>query len=364
MNKVMILGGYGTFGSRIAELLVRDKIPVVLVGRNAKKLDDINGKLNSALVDTLNIDAHIELDTYLQDIKPNVLINTIGPFQNADYKIAKACIKAGVHYIDLADAREYVNNINVLDANARENNIAVISGASTVPTLSSAVLEYYAPQFDEIETVRFGISPGQRIDRGLATTRAILGYVGKRLKGCAGHKKRFGWQDNYRQKYTKLRARWMANCDVPDLDLLPEKFGLKSIQFSAGMELSFIHFGIWGLGWLRRLGLPLPLEKFAPALLKASKFFNFLGTDHGAMHVTMQGIKDGESLCKTWFIYGFDGDGPYIPCAPAVVLAKVLLENSERSNSLIGATPALSYVTLEEYVAVLSHKKIETDCID
>jgi predicted DCC family thiol-disulfide oxidoreductase YuxK len=34
-------------------------------------------------------------------IRPRVVINTCGPFQNADYAVAQACIVAGVHYIDL-----------------------------------------------------------------------------------------------------------------------------------------------------------------------------------------------------------------------------------------------------------------------
>ncbi len=364
MTNVMILGGYGTFGRRIAELLIRDHINVVLVGRNPRKLKYIKERFNSSYVETLNIDANIDLRTHLENQRPKVLINTIGPFQNANYSIAEACIDKNVHYIDLADARNYVNSINILDKKATENNVAVISGASTVPTLSSAVLEHFNPQFDQIDILRFGISPGQKIDRGLATTKAILSYVGTRLEGCAGHKTRYGWQDNYRQKYTKLPPRWMANCDVPDLDLLPPKFGLKRIQFSAGMEISLIHFGIWGLGWLRKIGLPLPLEKFAPTLLKLSKLFNFLGSDDGVMHMEMRGVKDGKHISKTWFIYGFSGDGPYIPCAPAVILTKILLNDSNRAKTLIGAAPALSIVTLNEYVNLLAHKQIETDLIE
>ena len=37
MNKVLILGGYGNFGKRIARLLTRQNIAVIISGRDANK---------------------------------------------------------------------------------------------------------------------------------------------------------------------------------------------------------------------------------------------------------------------------------------------------------------------------------------
>src|SRR6202012_59582 len=115
----------------------------------------------------------------------------------------------------------------------------------------------------------------------LATTQAILGYVGKRLKPCAGSQTRYGWQDLYAQTYPEIGRRWMANCDVPDLDLLPEEYGIKKIRFSAGMEVSLVHFGIWFLSWLVRFRFPFDPTTHASAFLKASDCFDFLGSADG-----------------------------------------------------------------------------------
>lgn len=355
MNKVMILGGYGTFGKRISELLTTKNISVIVAGRDAQKAQGVAKTLPAHLVTVAVFDAHRELAKAFETYKPKIVINTIGPFQNANYRIAEICIEHGIHYIDLADARDFVVEISALDQVAKDAGVAIISGASTVPALSSAVLDHYLPEFDEMTSLKFGITPGQRIDRGLATTTAILSYVGKPLKSCAGFPKRYGWQDNYLQDYPKLGKRWMANCDVPDLDLLPSKYGLKSIQFSAGMENPIVHFGIWGLGWLRRLGLPLPLERFANPLLKLSKIFNLFGSNHGAMHMMMTGRKNGQAIEKSWFVYGWNGDGPYIPTGAAVVLVQKIL----RDDFVIGAYPAVGLVTLNEYETALASKQIE-----
>jgi len=40
MDKVLILGGYGNFGKRIATLLTRQKIAVIIAGRDGKKAQD------------------------------------------------------------------------------------------------------------------------------------------------------------------------------------------------------------------------------------------------------------------------------------------------------------------------------------
>ena len=43
--RVVILGGYGVFGSRLAELLVRDGHDVVITGRDAGKLTKLAKRL-------------------------------------------------------------------------------------------------------------------------------------------------------------------------------------------------------------------------------------------------------------------------------------------------------------------------------
>src|SRR5438876_304704 len=133
MNQVLILGGYGNFGSRIAAALVKDKISIIIAGRERKKAEALRNKLNKDFAENIitvaAFDANKELDKQLDILKPTVVINTIGPFQTTDYSIAKACIQHNIHYIDLADARDFVVGITCLDSLAKENNVLVVSGA-------------------------------------------------------------------------------------------------------------------------------------------------------------------------------------------------------------------------------------------
>jgi hypothetical protein len=356
-QSVFILGGYGNFGKRIADALVRAGVPVIIAGRSREKAEALVAMLG-ALAQVAVFDANVELDAQLEALKPKVLVNTCGPFQNADYRIAESCIRHGVHYIDLADGRTFVTGITELDAQAKAAGVSVISGASTVPCLSSAVIESFKDEFSEIGEMIFGISPGQKAERGPATTKGIMSYVGKPLKPYAGHPNPYGWQDVYQQEYPELGKRWMANCDIPDLDLLPAHYGIRSIRFSAGLELAPLHLGLWALSWLVRVGWALNLPAYSTTLLKAANWFDRFGSADGGMHVILRGKDvDGRSHERRWFIIAKDGYGPYIPTIPAVVLAKKLMCDVPVVK---GALPCVALVGLGEYLAELSGYPITT----
>jgi len=217
------------------------------------------------------------------------------------------------------------------------------------------VLEEFKHEFSQIDSLKYGISPGQKAERGLATTQGILTYLGKKLKPSAG-RTRYGWQDIYCQEYPKLGRRWLANCDIPDMDLFPQKYDIKEIQFSAGFENRFLHFSVWVVSWLIRLGLPLKMERFAAQLLKLSHWFDRFGTSDGGMHVIISGKgQDGKPHQRTWFIIAKNGDGPQIPCVPAIILAKKLVAGELTAT---GAIPCVAIVGLTEYMAELSEFEI------
>src|SRR5262245_45393296 len=65
------------------------------------------------------LDADAPTSCELAKQKPDLLINASGPYQTQDYQVARACIGAGVHYFDLADARGFVMGLGQLDEEAK-----------------------------------------------------------------------------------------------------------------------------------------------------------------------------------------------------------------------------------------------------
>src|SRR5439155_7734608 len=90
--------------------------------------------------------------------------------RSSDLAVARAAIEARSHYIDLADGRQFVVGISSLNAQALAAGVTVTSGASSVPALSSAVVDRYLPRFRRLDAIRMGISSGARAP-GLATVK-------------------------------------------------------------------------------------------------------------------------------------------------------------------------------------------------
>lgn len=363
MKKVLVLGGYGNFGKRISIGLAKSGIAITIAGRNGKAAQNLAEEINqhypNAEAHTAVFDIEKELPKQLRLLKPMVVINTCGPFQTKNYSAAICCIESKIHYIDLADGRDFVDSITTLDKKAKDAGVMVISGASTVPGLSSAVLDHYKSLFKSIDSLIYGITPGQKAPVGLATTQSILTYLGKPVKPAPGTTKiRYGWQDIYSQNFPVLGKRWMANCDISDIDLFPEHYNIKEIHFSAGLEISLLHLGLWFLSWVVRLGIPLNLYKHAQFLLKASRWFDPLGTADSGMHMLIKGVDiHGKMKTIKWFIIAKNADGPQIPAVPAIILARKLVSGQLK---MVGATPCVGLISLEEYLAELKTFNIKT----
>jgi hypothetical protein len=361
VSRILIVGGYGAFGARVAERLAREGgTEIVIAGRDALKAAEYAQRLaavssTAALVTHAGLDAVTASSDQIAALKPSVTINASGPFQGQGYGLARACIAAGSHYVDLADARAFVTGITRLDDAARAANVCVISGASSVPGLSSAVVQDYASDFSRIETVEIGISPGNKFDPGVATGASILSQAGRphayRKTGRAATA--YGWQGLSRHRFPEIGARWMSDVDVPDLELMPQHFpSLQSVRFRAGVEIGAFHLGLWSMSWLVRAGLIRDLGSLASPLLRAKRKLSFLGSDRGGMYVTLGGRDANASTRELhWHLLAGSGHGPYVPGIASVILAKRLAAGRGPSP---GARPCFALFSVADFEAAVA----------
>lgn len=356
MTRILVLGGYGVFGRRAVERLARDAtLEIIVAGRSEERARvtawALGGPGKAAL-------GHTVLDATGPDLRalgglgPRVVLNASGPFQSQDYRLARACIEQGIHYVDIADARAFVTGIRILDAEAKAAGVLVVSGASSVPALATAVLDHLARRFKTIETVEHGISPGNSFDPGVATTASVLASLGAAfpmlIKGT--YQQVHGWQSLRSLDIPEAGRRLFGNCDVPDLDLLPERYAsLHTVRFQAGVEVAPFHYALWLLSWLRRFRLVPRPERLARPLLKLKNRFTRLGSDTGIMTMTVTGmLPEGEAGRVTWTLLARQGHGPYLPTVPAVMLARALARGEV---DLRGAMPCVGLMTLENFTA-------------
>ena len=80
------------------------------------------------------------------------------------------------------------------------------------------------------------------------------------------------------------------------------------------------------------------------------------------MHVAIEATKsDGSRIRRTWYLVAKQGDGPEIPCIPAIVIARKLARG-ERIEP--GARPCVGMMTLEEFDNAVRHLAIAWHIVD
>ena len=366
MKRVLVIGGYGNFGSYIAKALADDaNITLLIGGRSQAKADAFAADLkaiNPAEGCALDIDRNIE--ARLRELRPDIVVHTTGPFQLQDHRVAKAAISVGAHYLDLADARRFVATIGELDEEAKAADVAVIAGASSVPCLTAAFIDRYLPRFARLESAAYGIAAAQATNRGLGTAAAILSYVGKPFSVLAGGKRKmvYGWQGLRAVRYPELGTRLFGYCDIPDLELFPARYPhLRDLSFVAGHEVRLLHIGTWLLSWIVRLGFVKSLSPYAERLLKLSFLFDPLGSDKSGFHMFLSGTgRDGEPSEIRIFMIARQVHGPNIPCIPAILLARRMAAEDQVAP---GARPCLDLVDLDEIMEAIAGLDIETVAI-
>ena len=353
----MVLGGYGHFGERICRGLASDAFAeLVVAGRRMERAGALAHTLRQvnprASVRSAQLDrsaASFEHD--LAALRPTTVIHAAGPFQSQDYRVAKACLRQGRHYVDLADSRRFVAEFPELDDAARRQGVLLVTGASTLPAVSSAVADDLGADLQRIERIETAILPANRTERGLGTIAAVFSYVGKRIPVLENGRwtTRHGWHDMRWIEHPDC-ARRAALCDVPDLHLFAHRYpGVRTVTFHAGLELAWQQRGMWMMAWLARLGLVGDWSKYSGAFAKASARLISLGSDIGGMQVRLVGRDRADTrIERTWNLTAGSNHGPEIPCIPARVLAKklVLGEMDQR-----GAMPCMGLMSLDDFGA-------------
>ena len=128
MKAIWVFGATGLSGRGVARGLVDRGADVVLVGRDQDKLASVSQSLGGA-VGTRVVAGLAELITQVQVEKPGVVVNAVGPYSATSVPLARACLAAGVHYLDQANELEPVRELLELGGEARRQGVTLVTGA-------------------------------------------------------------------------------------------------------------------------------------------------------------------------------------------------------------------------------------------
>ncbi|MEQ8950896.1 MAG: saccharopine dehydrogenase NADP-binding domain-containing protein, partial [Parvibaculum sp.] len=100
-RKVLVVGGYGTFGGRLVKLLLDEpRLTLVVAGRSQESASRFCREVGRAAAQLVpaRFDREGDLDAQLARIVPDIVVDATGPYQaygDAPYRLVEAAIRYG-----------------------------------------------------------------------------------------------------------------------------------------------------------------------------------------------------------------------------------------------------------------------------
>ena len=364
--KVLILGGYGTFGGRLAQLLADEPAArLIIAGRSREKAAAFCVHLGTSNATPASFDRNGAIDSQLAELAPDLIVDASGPFQLYDdpYRMVRAALARRIDYLDLADSAGFVKGIAQFDADAKARGIFLLAGASSFPVLTAAVIRRLASDIATLEAVAGGIAPSPYAGVGLNVIRAITSYAGKPITSIPDGKPHYALAETRRYVIAPsgrlpLDQVHFSLVDVPDLEVLPALWpSLRDVWMGAGPVPESLHRALNVLAQAVRLRLIPSLTPLAPFMHRVSNLLRW-GEHRGGMFVSVEGLDPlGQQTERSWHMIAEGDDGPFIPS----MAAEVIIRNCIAGRSpAAGARPATNDVELSDYEAMFARRRIYT----
>lgn len=367
--RLLIVGGYGVFGGRIVELLESDpRLTIVVAGRSVERAAALCASRGAtpAKLEAAVFDRDGDLRAQLARLTPGVVIDASGPFQDygaGAYRLVEAAINAGVHYLDLADGSNFVAGVSAFDARAKAAGVYVLSGVSSFPVLTAAVVRVLAQDMTRVEEITGGIAPSPFAGVGENVVRAIASYAGQPVARLGPNVKVIGRPFTQHRRYTiappgrtPLRNTLFSLVDVPDLRVLSELWPeARRVWMGAGPVPEVLHRTLIFCAWLVRFGLVRTLAPLAPLMHWATNKLRW-GEHRGGMFVEVKGTDaDGRTRVRSWHLLAEGWDGPLIP---AMAVQAIVLKQLDGDAPALGARACVRDLELSDYERLFASRTI------
>jgi hypothetical protein len=324
--RILILGGYGIFGGRLAQLLADEpRVTLIIAGRSLAKAEAFSASLKGgAPREPFACDREGDLAAPFRLAKPDIVVDATGPFQaygDDPYRVVAAALAAGASYLDLSDGAGFVEGIGRFDAEAKAKGLFVLSGASSFPVLTAAVVRRLTADGASVATVTGGIAPSPYAGVGENVIRTIASYAGRKVmlrragKAAEGLALIETWHRTVAPPgRLPLHQTRFSLVEVPDLVELPRLWpSLRSVWMGAGPVPEILHRALSLMARLVHWRVLPSLVPFARLFHAAINVIRW-GEHRGGMVVAVTGTTTtGEPMARSWHLLAEGDHGPLIP---------------------------------------------------
>jgi hypothetical protein len=269
----------------------------------------------------------------------DVAICAAGPYQHLPTLLCELCIDRGIHYIDLADDRSFVRQIQALAA-SRKCESAICTAWSTVSALSGALVRIASHEMTAMKSIYIHMAPGNRGARQAGTITSLMHSVGRTItiwRDGTSHVAT-GWSEPRDYRFpAPVGVRTGYLVDVPDHDLFPQLFSADTVEFRTSSELTSQNRILSLLSRSRH-----NYVSWSPFIQRGAALLSWIGHDWGAVGVEVH----GSSHCRVSVVA--ETHAPRLAVLPAAVTAISLLSQPGQHRGLVPHADWISTGQLNE----------------
>src|SRR4051794_23362394 len=155
-NARWLIYGGGQTGTRIAEEAVRRGHRPLLVGRSAAQLKPLAERLGLEWA-TASLTDPEALSRVVSTV--DLVLHTAGPATSTSAPMLRACLTHHTHYLDLANEIPVFQSVHAHDHEARERDIALISGVGFGVVATNCLVQHVAAQVPDAKELQIALHP-------------------------------------------------------------------------------------------------------------------------------------------------------------------------------------------------------------
>lgn len=179
----MIYGANGYTGRLIALEASRRDITLLLAGRHSEGLRELSDKTTyPARLFSLDTSPQT-IAQHLQDI--DGVLNCAGPFSATALPLAKACLRAGVHYLDITGELSVFEQLHNLHREARKKKVVICPGCGFDVVPTDCVAATLKEQLPDANKLTLAFNTKGRISAGTAKTGVEIFRKGGKIRSMS-----------------------------------------------------------------------------------------------------------------------------------------------------------------------------------
>ncbi|MBV5261789.1 NAD-dependent epimerase/dehydratase family protein [Synechococcus moorigangaii CMS01] len=290
MQKILVLGGAGKIGQRVAAAIA-SLGEVTVTGRRQRETPGLQGNfLRLDLNDLTALEKAIA--------NHDLVIHCAGPFHRRDGRVLQTCIRQGKNYIDISDHRCLYQKIKPLTQAAGEAGIVAVCNAGVFPGISNSMVRLAVERLDQAEKIElyYGVAgSGGAGETVLTTTFLGLGEPFLVFQDGTWQGKRPYSEPTKIEFPAPLGQTTVYWFDVAETFTFVESFPVTTVITKFGSQPHFYNQMTRALTFLPEAIRQYPpviniLSKISYGMTKLTDPFTGVGV---AMQAIVSGIKDG-----------------------------------------------------------------------